>query len=822
MKKTSISFQTVLCNLMLCLFFMGAFSAEARDTNLLADLGVSITSSTSTATNGQWVTFYVTGRNNGPTPIYAIDDCEIQFSPAPGQYGDDGAGGNDASDAVVSGPGSINKSNWTIVWRPGAIAPSQSVVMTVSIPLNIGNKDSLQTATANCNYSNSDVCDINSGNDTAGLLLNYVPASDLAMFINDEGMDSARTLGEGTYALQLIVSNFGPSVVQGAVVTNILPAGCAYDVTWPENTDYFDLNGQILTWNLGDPIEGSDTVWHGGMADLRVNITPTNAGTKRIVSTVYYDHDTDESNDEAVHNMSVTDDSTSADVSVQLMSWDVVPTVERYGNIEYVLRLKNNGTGDVSNVTITNLIDDRCLFDTASTPQGTVTENNGVVVYDLGTVSSGADLYMNLKVIPLESGAITNDARVYMDVAGNEYGDSAVIEETTVNPGPYVLTVTPMNSVTPTYGFRAFEAVVQTNGQTVAGVTVYAEITRGPHMGGTSNAVTTSTGPEAPAKAILVLEDDEGYPGMDYITVTGQVGKISFSVDCQADWQMMGPQTYTCTNPGFITEEGIAFFEIDVPDGFEIADIQTGLHFEHTYPSDLELRLYSPTNFGEPSFEAFLIEQLDVFAVDDLEVGRSNAYCVLDESAATSISNAVSPFSGTYSSQFLEMTNYVGAESMGTWYLAIEDMNLDPEDFDYGELLGWTLILEPADGDLDNDGMNDPWEMDNGLDPNDPSDADEDDDGDGISNRGEFRTRTLPQNPSDSFSVTLPTVSEDGFMLYWSSTSNQFYTISWCTNLLGGLTNTLDSGITATPPENAYLVTNTVLRKAFFKIEQEY
>jgi subtilisin-like proprotein convertase family protein len=820
MKKTSVFFRTVLCSLIAVVFFVA--STEARDTSELADLSVSLTSSSSTATNGQWVTFYVTARNNGPTPIYAVDDCEIQCSPAHGQYGDDGAGGGDPSDAVASGPGTINKSNWDIVWFPGAIAPGQSVVMTVSIPLYIRDQESLHTATATGYYSNSDVCDTNSDNDSDSLLLNYEPSHDLSIAIDNQE-NTSWDLTSGYYELVFSVDNAGPSVASGAVVTSILPEGCTYEVIWPDDPADFSFQGNVLTWNISDHNEeGSTALWPGVTAWMYLQITPTNAGEKVVSSVLTHPYDPNLSNNTADNSMPVTGSGVGGGtVSVQLMGWDEVPTVERYGTIHYVLRLKNNMESNAAtSVVITNLIDSRCLFDSASTSQGTVTQNNGIAVFDVGTLDVGADLYLDLYVTPLESGTMTNDARLYMAETGNEYGDSATIEETTVNPGPYVLTVTPMTSVTPTYGFRAFDAVVQTNGQTVAGVTVYAEVTRGPHMGGVSNAVTSSPAPEAPAKAVFVLEDEAGCPGMDYITVTGQVGKISFSLNVQADWQMMGPQTYTCTNLGYILNDNTAVFEINVPDGFVIAAIQTGLHFTHTYPGDLEFRLYSPSDFGEEEIEAYLIEELDAFAFDDLEVGRSNAYCVLDESASVNISSSVAPFSGSFMSQNLEMTNYVGAESMGTWFLNIEDMN--PVDFDYGELLGWTLTLEPADGDLDNDGMNDQWEIDNGLDPTDPTDADNDDDGDGISNRGEFRTHTLPQDPSDSFSATLLGVPEDGFMLYWSSTSNQFYTIRWCTNLLEGVVNTLDYGIAATPPENAYVVTNTMLRKAFFKIEQEY
>ncbi len=51
----------------------------------------------------------------------------------------------------------------------------------------------------------------------------------------------------------------------------------------------------------------------------------------------------------------------------------------------------------------------------------------------------------------------------------------------------------------------------------------------------------------------------------------------------------------------------------------------------------------------------------------------------------------------------------------------------------------------------DNDGVKDDWELENGLDPNDPSDAAQDPDLDGLSNLGEFENDTDPFNPdSDS------------------------------------------------------------------------
>ncbi len=377
--------------------------------------------------------------------------------------------------------------------------------------------------------------------------------------------------------------------------------------------------------------------------------------------------------------------------------------------------------------------------------------------------------------------------------------------------------------MTPTFGYREFEAVVQTNGQTVAGVPLYAEIVRGPHAGLFTNTVTGAPEPGAPAKAVVALYDEEGYPGIDHISVTGQVGRIPFSVNLNAEWRMMGPHTYACTNLGYITDNGLSVFEIFVPDGFEIADIKTGLHFIHTFPGDLEFRLYSPSDYGKIETEASLIEEINAFAFDSLEVGRSDAYCILDESAAVSITNAAPPFSGLYRSQFMQLNALIGVESIGTWRLVIEDMN--EEDFDYGELLGWTLTLEPNDGDLDNDGVNDDWELAYGLDPDDPNDADSISLS-GVSYRSAFRTYSDPSDPETTFAITgftwRPGAKEDDIVLSWRSASNQFYSIWWNLDLNDEESFILDQGIEATPPVNEYVVTNDLPGSAFFYIEQEY
>jgi hypothetical protein len=58
-----------------------------------------------------------------------------------------------------------------------------------------------------------------------------------------------------------------------------------------------------------------------------------------------------------------------------------------------------------------------------------------------------------------------------------------------------------------------------------------------------------------------------------------------------------------------------------------------------------------------------------------------------------------------------------------------------------------TVAADLAEIDSDGDGIPDEWELNNGLDPNDPTDAERDLDGDGLSNLDEYLQNTNPNKP---------------------------------------------------------------------------
>jgi hypothetical protein len=78
--------------------------------------------------------------------------------------------------------------------------------------------------------------------------------------------------------------------------------------------------------------------------------------------------------------------------------------------------------------------------------------------------------------------------------------------------------------------------------------------------------------------------------------------------------------------------------------------------------------------------------------------------------------------------------------------------------------------------DRDGDGLPDAWELANGLDPDDPSDADLDDDGDGMSNRAEYLAGTDPQSASSV--LALEAAWETGVLrLTFTAQSDRSYTL---------------------------------------------
>lgn len=132
---------------------------------------------------------------------------------------------------------------------------------------------------------------------------------------------------------------------------------------------------------------------------------------------------------------------------------------------------------------------------------------------------------------------------------------------------------------------------------------------------------------------------------------------------------------------------------------------------------------------------------------------------------------------------------------------------VDSNDASSDEIL--SLRVMPGNWGVDNDwdGLDDEWELRNGLDPLNRLDADLDDDEDGYTNRQEYEAGTNPQDKYSYFAIHEAQDPDEGFALKWESVPNRTYFIDRSTNLPSGFER-LESGLPASPPQNRWPLPN--------------
>lgn len=140
---------------------------------------------------------------------------------------------------------------------------------------------------------------------------------------------------------------------------------------------------------------------------------------------------------------------------------------------------------------------------------------------------------------------------------------------------------------------------------------------------------------------------------------------------------------------------------------------------------------------------------------------------------------------------------------------------------------GWynQYLEEQRPADSDGDWMPDGWELENGFDPLDPTDAGQDADGDQMSNYAEYIAGTDPYDIESRFELEMGVsnkvmgVSGRGLVIEWNSRLGKQYDVYRAYDLNIGFT-LHEGNVTATPPKNIYHdITATNKNSYFYRIE---
>lgn len=135
-----------------------------------------------------------------------------------------------------------------------------------------------------------------------------------------------------------------------------------------------------------------------------------------------------------------------------------------------------------------------------------------------------------------------------------------------------------------------------------------------------------------------------------------------------------------------------------------------------------------------------------------------------------------------------------------------------------------TVQVVVNDPDLDDDGMEDAWEVLHfgAIDAPD-GDPDADPDGDRMNNFGEYRAGTLPNEPASVLRFDQVRLPEGGtnVVVVWQSVTNKTYVLLKSTNLPVGFNIIVESGIQATPPLNTATDSVPGVPPFFYRIRLE-
>ncbi len=375
-------------------------AASAQTTvNPAADLELTKTDSPDPVLAGELLTYTLAVHNAGPSSAAAtqlidtLPEGVVFVSAVPTQ-------------------GTCSESSGTVDCGLGTLANGATVNVEVKIrpqtPGTITNQAGVVSL----------ALDADTGDNNASAATTVNAAADLSLTKSDS---PDPVLVGGTLTYTLTAHNSGPQDTTGVTLTDSLPAGVDFVSATPTQGLCDEASGTV-TCLLGALISGAN-------ASVDIVVTPQSVGSITNQASVTSDLADPDAADASASATTTVDP--VADLS--LTKSDAPDPVLAEHELTYTLSVHNAGPSSAAGTTLIDALPSGVTFGSATPSQGSCTQSSGTVTCPLGTIASGGNASVEIKVTPTTAGSITNSASVGSGASDPNASNNLASASTTVN-----------------------------------------------------------------------------------------------------------------------------------------------------------------------------------------------------------------------------------------------------------------------------------------------------------------------------------------------------------------------------------------------------
>jgi uncharacterized repeat protein (TIGR01451 family) len=310
---------------------------------------------------------------------------------------------------------------WLVTFNLGTVTNYSAVTQSITLKTvwpgfttNVANLTSLEQAAG---------LEPNTGNNTAIVPNTIVGIVDVK--INQLSASANPTAVFSNFNYTVAIGNKGQYPASSLVVTDTLPSQVM--LNWATNSqgtpcslDYSNGFVSCTLYNLTS----------GGAASLVINVTPLSGGYAiDYAGVIPFDYDSNPANN---YSNLITFIVAQADLA--LGESQSANSLFVGNNLTYNISVTNRGPSGLSTPVITDQLPPGFALVSSSTTQGSISQNNGLIMCNLGPMASNATAAVSLIVQPSAAGTFTNTATITSEGLDPNTNNNSASSVVVVNP----------------------------------------------------------------------------------------------------------------------------------------------------------------------------------------------------------------------------------------------------------------------------------------------------------------------------------------------------------------------------------------------------